>query len=52
MSDNDFKYLTENIGSKYLGLLKQKELIHMSTWTILKELVKKNCLIEKIFTAL
>ena len=25
MSDNDFKYLTEKFGSKYLGLLKQKD---------------------------
>ena len=27
-------------------------LIHMSSWTVLKDLVKKNCLIKNVFTAL
>ena len=31
LSDNDFKYLTQEFGSKNLELLKQKMLIHMST---------------------
>ena len=39
LSDNDFKYLIEEFGSKHLELLKQKMLILMSTWTILKDLV-------------
>ena len=52
LSDNDFKYLTEEVGSKTLVLLKQKELILMSTWTVLKDLVKKICLIENVFIAL
>ena len=31
LSDDDFKYLTEEFGSKNLGLLKQKVVILMST---------------------
>ena len=51
LSDNDFKYLIEEFGSKHLELLKQKMLILMSTWTILKDLVQKNCPIKNDFTA-
>ena len=46
MSDNYFKYLTEEFRFKDLELLKQKVLVLMSTWTVLKNLVKKNCLIK------
>ena len=48
LSDNDFKYLTEEFGSKNLELLKKKMLILMSTWTVLKDLVKENCLIKML----
>ena len=46
LSDNYFKYLTEEFRFKNLELLKQKVLVLMSTWTVLKNLVKKNCLIK------
>ena len=54
LSDDNFKYLTEEFGSKNLELLKQtkKMLILMCTWTVLKDLVKKNCLINNVFTVL
>ena len=41
MSNNDFKYLTEEFGSKNVELLKQKILILISTWTVLKKSIKK-----------
>ena len=41
LSDNDFEYLIEEFGSENLEPLK-KVLILMSTWTVLKDLVKKN----------
>ena len=41
LSDNDFEYLIEEFGSGNLEPLK-KVLILMSTWTVLKDLVKKN----------
>ena len=46
LSDNDFKYITKEFGSNNL------KLIVMSTWTILKDLMKKNILIKDVFTAL
>ena len=51
LTGNDFKNLTEEFGSKNLELLKQKYamLILMSTWTALKDLVKKSCLIKIVF---
>ena len=52
LSDNDFRYLTEEFGSKHLVLLKQKDAYPMNTWTFLKDLVKKNCLIKNVFIAL
>ena len=54
LSDDNFKYLTEEFGSKNLELLKQtkKMLILMCTWIVLKDLVKKNCLINNVFTVL
>ena len=51
LSDNDFKYLAKEFDSKNLELLKQKMLILMSTWTVLKDLLKKNYLIKNVFTA-
>ena len=44
--------LTGEFGSKNLELLKQKDAYLMSTWTVLKDLAKKNCLIKNVFIAL
>ena len=52
LSDEDFKYLIEEFGSENLELLKQKGDILTSTWTVLKDLMKKNFLLENIFIAL
>ena len=38
LSDEDFKYLVAEFGSE-----------NLSTWTVLKGLRKKNCLLENIF---
>ena len=51
LADDDFKYLTEEFGSKNLKFLKQKVLILMSTWTVLKDLTKKNFPTKSLFTA-
>ena len=50
LADDDFKYLTEEFGSKNLKLLKQKVLILMSTWKVSKDLTKKNCPTKSLFT--
>ena len=50
LSDNDFKYLSEEFGSENLELFKQKDT--MSTWRVLKDLVKKHCLIKSVFIVL
>ena len=42
LPDSDFKYLADEIGSKNLELLNQNLLILMSTWTVLKSLMKRN----------
>ena len=52
LSDNDFKYLTEGSGSKNLELLKQKDAYRYEYMDSSKTLVKKNCLIKNVFTAL
>ena len=54
LSDDDFKYLTKEFGSKNLELLKQKdaypyEYMNNFCW---KDLLKKNCLIKNVFIAL
>ena len=36
LSDNDFKFLSEEFSGEFLKLVKQKECIHMSIWTVLK----------------
>ena len=51
LADNEFKYLTQEFSSKNLELVKKKMLFLMSTWTILKDLVKKNYLKKNSFTA-
>ena len=50
LSDNDFKYLTEEFGSKNLELLKQKGAYPYEY--VDKNLVKKNCVIKNVLTAL
>ena len=49
LADSHFKCLIKEIGSKNLELLKQNVLILMSTWTVLKDLMKKNFLIKNVF---
>ena len=49
LSDEDFKYLIDEFGPENLEFLKQRVIIPMSTWTALKDLMKKNCLLENIF---
>ena len=51
-SDDDFKHLTQEFGSKNLNLLKEKELILMNTWRVLKDFLKKYYLIKNIFISL
>ena len=48
LADDDFKYLTEEFGSKKLELLKQKAY----PYECMKSLTKKNCLIKNVFTDL
>ena len=52
LPDEEFKYLVEEFCSEDLELLQQKVIILTSTWTVLKDLMKKNYLLENIFTAL
>ena len=49
LSDNDFKYLTEEFGSKDLERLKQKDAY---PYEYMDSSVKKNYLIKNCFTAL
>ena len=49
LSGNHFKYLTDEIGSKKLELLKKKILMLMSTWTVLKDFMKKKLPEKKCF---
>ena len=46
LSDNDFKYLTEEFGSKNLEHLKQKGPYPYEYMDSFKRLMKKNCLIK------
>ena len=41
LSDNDFKYLAKECGSKNLELLKEKDAYLYENMTVLKDLVKK-----------
>ena len=52
LSENDFKYLTEEFSSKNLELLKQKSAYPYEYMEVLKDLMKKNCLIKNIFADL
>ena len=49
---SDFKFLTQEFGSENLELLNKRILIHMRTWTVLKDLANTNYLIKNIFTDL
>ena len=51
MSDDDFRYLTEEFGSKNLELLKQKDAYPYEYMDSFKRF-GENCLIKNIFTAL
>ena len=52
LSDNDFKYLNEESGSKNLELLKQKDAYRYEYMDSSKTFGEKNCLIKNVFTAL
>ena len=50
--DKDFKFLIEEFGSENLELLSKKVLIIANILTVLKDLMKKNYLLENIFIVL
>ena len=50
--DDDFKYLTEEFGSKNLDLLKQKDAYSYEHKDSLERFCEKNCLIRNAFTGL
>ena len=52
LSDNDFKYLAEEFGSKNLELLKQEDAYTYEYMDSFERFGEKNCLIENVFTAL
>ena len=52
LSDEDFRYLVEEFGSKNLELLKQKGDYPYEYMSSFKRFNKKNCLLEKVFMAL
>ena len=52
LSDNDFKYLTKEFGSKNLLLLKQKDTYPHEYMDSFKRFGEKNYLIENVFIAL
>ena len=52
LSENDFKYLTEEFGSRNLDLLKQRSAYPYEYMEVLKDLMKNNCLIKNVFADL
>ena len=52
LSDEDFKYVVEEFGSKNLELLKQKGAYPYKYMNSFERLIKKNYLLENIFIAL
>ena len=52
LSDRDFKYFTEEFGSKNLELLKQKGAYPYEYINSFKRFNEKNCLIKNAFTDL
>ena len=47
--DKEFKYLVEEFGAENLKILKQKGAFLMNIWTVLKNLMKINYVLESIF---
>ena len=52
MSDEDFKFLVEEFGSKNLGLLKQKGAHPYEYMNSFERFKEKNCLLENVLLAL
>ena len=52
LSDNDFKYLAKEFDFKNLEFLKQKGAYPYEYMDSFKRLMKKNCPIKNVFTAL
>ena len=52
LSDNDFKCLAEEFGSKNLELLKQEDAYTYEYMDSFERFGEENCLIENVFTAL
>ena len=46
LSDKHFKYLVEEFGSENLVVLKKKKCFPLRVHKILKDLMKKSCLLE------
>ena len=49
LSENDFKYLSEEFSSEFLKLVKKDVCIHMHIWTILRSFLKINYLMDVSF---
>ena len=52
LSDNDFKYLSQEFSGDLLELVKQKGVYHMNIWTVLKSFLINNYLIDLNFSVL
>ena len=52
LTDEDFKYLAEDFGSKNLGILKQKGAYPYEYINSFERFKEKNCLLENVFIAL
>ena len=52
LSDNDFKYLSQEFSGDLLELVKQKGVYHMNLWTVLKSFLINNYLIDLNFSVL
>ena len=49
LSNNDFRYLSEEFSGKFLESVNKKECIFMNIWTALKNFLKISCLINLSF---
>ena len=52
LTDEDFKYLAEDFGSKNLGILKRKGAYPYEYINSFERFKEKNCLLENVFIAL
>ena len=52
LTDEDFKFLAEDFGSKNLGILKQKGAYPYEYINSFERFKEKNCLLENVFIAL